>query len=95
MELKSIRVRIYGSDFPLKVDNEELSQKSAEYIDKMMWDLHTKLPDQSASTLAVLSALNISESLFHEQQSTKDHLRKFGSEITKISNYLDDIITMK
>jgi cell division protein ZapA (FtsZ GTPase activity inhibitor) len=95
MELKSIRVRIYGSDYPLKVDDENLSHQSAEYIDKMMWDLHTKLPDQPASTLAILSALNISESMVHEQQSTNDHLQKLGSEINKISNFLDDILTMK
>ncbi len=92
MEAKSIRVRIYGTDYPLKVDDEELTLKAAEHLDRMMHELHTQIPDQPPTTLAVLSALNVSEQLTHEQQEKKQLHRKVEQELRSITQLFDGVL---
>ncbi|MCB2204284.1 cell division protein ZapA [bacterium] len=89
MESKSIRVRIYGSEYPLRVDDEELTTRAAGHLDKMMQDLHTQIPDQPPVTLAVLSALNVSEELFHANKDRQQLHQKVEQEIRSISSLLD------
>ncbi|MBN1447201.1 MAG: cell division protein ZapA [Bacteroidetes bacterium] len=89
MEAKSIRLRIYGTEYPLKVDDEDLTKRAAEHLDRMMHDLHTQIPDQPPVTLAVLSALNVSEELFHEQNASNQQTRKVEQEIRSITQLLD------
>jgi cell division protein ZapA (FtsZ GTPase activity inhibitor) len=95
MDQKSIRVRIYGGEYNLLVDDEILSRESADHIDKMMLDLHSKLPDQPSSTLAILSALNISEAFMQSERQIQQDLNNFTDEVKRISKYLDDVINMK
>ena len=89
MESKSIRVRIYGSEYPLKADDENLTRKAANLIDSMMMDIHGKIPDQPPVTLAVLSALNVTESLFQEQEEKVRSSQKIEKEIRTVAQILD------
>lgn len=89
MESKSIRVRIYGSEYPLKADDENLTRKAANLIDTMMMDIHGKIPDQPPVTLAVLSALNVTESLFQEQEEKIRSSQKIEKEIRTVAQILD------
>jgi hypothetical protein len=95
MDQKSIRVRIYGGEYHLRVDDEVLSRESADHIDKMMLELHTKLPDQPASTLAILSALNVSEALFLSERQNQEDIVNLNDEVVRMAKYLDDVINMK
>jgi cell division protein ZapA len=89
MEARSLRVRIYNTDYPLKVDDEELTVRAAERLDRMMHEMHTQIPDQPVATLAVLAALNVTEELTHEQEATKQLTRKVEQELRSISQMLD------
>lgn len=89
MEAKSIRLRIYGTEYPLKVDDEDLTNRAAAHLDQMMHDLHAQIPDQPPITLAVLSALNLSEDLFHEQQDKKQITRNVEQELRSITQLLE------
>jgi len=89
MESKSIRVRIFGAEYPLKVDDEDVTTRSAQHLDKMMSDIHSQIPDKPALTLAVLSALNVSEDLYHEQEEKRQIVRKVEQEIRSITQLLD------
>ncbi len=93
MEAKSVRLKIYGTEYPLKVDDEELTVQAAEHLDRMMNELHTQIPDQPPTTLAVLSALNVSESLTHEQNEKKQLTRKVEQELRSITQLLDGVLT--
>jgi cell division protein ZapA len=92
MEAKSIRVRIYGTDYPLRADDEDLTVRAAEHLDRMMHELHTQIPDQPPTTLAVLSALNVSEELTHEKQDKKQLARKVEQELRSITQLLDGVL---
>jgi cell division protein ZapA len=92
MEAKSIRVRIYGTEYPLRVDNEELTVKAAGQLDRMMQELHSQIPDQPPTTLAVLSALNLSEELTHVKDDNVLLTRKVEQELQSITQLLDGVL---
>ncbi|MDH7514496.1 MAG: cell division protein ZapA [Bacteroidota bacterium] len=92
MEQKSIRVQIFGKEYPLRVDDEQITLQAAQRVSKMMEELHGQLPDQPPVTLAVLSALNVSEALFHEQRFTMQTLKQVEQDVSALSRMLDEAL---
>ena len=92
MDKKSIKVRIFGSEYPLRGESEEFTRRVATYVDGMITTIHDKIPEQPALTVAVLSALNITEDLFKERDRTRTSVAQLEGEISKISNYLDNCL---
>lgn len=68
-ELKTIKVKIFNTEYTLKVEDENLAYKVAEYVDKVMNELHNQSPYQPTLMIAVLTALNIAEELFRERMN--------------------------
>lgn len=92
-ERKSIRVKIFGSEYPLRGESEEFTRKVASHVDDMINTIHNKIPEQPTLTVAVLSALNVTEDLFKEREQGKATKEKVEAELTKMSAYLDDCLT--
>jgi len=90
---KSIKVKIFGSEYPLRGESEELTKKVAGYVDQMINTIHEKIPEQPPLTVAVLSALNITEDLFKEKEKTRSLTTLVESEMSKISEYLDQCLS--
>lgn len=91
-ERKSIRVKIFGSEYPLRGDSEEFTRRVATHVDDMISSLHAKLPDQPTLTVAVLSALNITEDLFKEQDQNRMVSATIKSEVDKLAEFFDSIV---
>jgi cell division protein ZapA (FtsZ GTPase activity inhibitor) len=91
-ERKSIRVKIFGSEYPLRGESEEFTRRVAGHVDDMINTIHAKLPDQPTLTVAVLSALNITEDLLKERDRSRTSAAQLEAEISKISNYLDNCL---
>jgi len=89
---KSIKVKIFGSEYPLRGDSEEMTKKVASYVDQMITNIHDKIPEQPPLTVAVLSALNITEDLFKEREKNRILLSTFESEVEKINAFLDECL---
>jgi cell division protein ZapA (FtsZ GTPase activity inhibitor) len=89
MEKKGVRVKIFGSEYPLRGESEEFTKKVAGYVDSMITTIHDKIPEQPPLTISVLAALNITEDLLKEREKNKEIVSEFESDIIKISNYLD------
>jgi cell division protein ZapA (FtsZ GTPase activity inhibitor) len=89
MEKKSVRIKIFGSEYPLRGESEEFTKKVAGYVDSMITTIHDKIPEQPPLTISVLAALNITEDLLKEREKNIEIVTEFESEIIKISNYLD------
>jgi cell division protein ZapA len=86
---KSIKVRIFGSEYPLRGESEESTKRIATYVDEMINTIHAKIPEQPTLTVAVLSALNITEDLFKEREHSRVLQTLVESEVNKLANYLD------
>ena len=92
MTSKSIKVKIFGAEYPLRGDNEDFTRRVAEHVDQMLTRIHDKIPEQPPLTVAVLSALNITEDLLKEQARRQDDQALVENEVTKLSNYLDNLL---
>ncbi len=84
-----MRVKIFGSEYPLRGESEEFTKKVAGYVDAMINSIHDKIPEQPPLTISVLAALNITEDLLKEKDKNREMIGNFENEIIKISNYLD------
>ncbi len=89
---KSIRVKIFGTEYPLRGESDELTKKVANYVDEMIHSIHNKIPEQPPLTVAVLSALNITEDLFKEREKSNKFIHGAQEEINKMNEYLDKIL---
>lgn len=92
MTSKSIKVKIFGAEYPLRGENEDFTRRVAEHVDVMLTKIHDKIPEQPPLTVAVLTALNITEDLLKEQAQHQEQQALAESEITKLSNYLDNLL---
>ncbi len=86
---KSIKVKIFGSEYPLRGESEEFTKRVATYVDEMINTIHGKIPEQPTLTVAVLSALNITEDLFKEREQAKSVASLVEGEVSKLTDYLD------
>ena len=92
MNGKSIKVKIFGNEYPLKGENEDLTKRVASYVDGMLMKIHDKIPEQPPLTVAVLSALNITEDLLQEREKHVLEVTHLEAEVEKLSNYLDNCL---
>ncbi|HEV8539052.1 MAG TPA: cell division protein ZapA [Bacteroidota bacterium] len=90
---KSIKVKIFGSEYPLRGESEELTKRVASYVDQMIHSIHDKIPEQPPLTVAVLSALNITEDLFKEREKQRSLASHLESEVSKMNEYLDQCLS--
>jgi cell division protein ZapA (FtsZ GTPase activity inhibitor) len=89
---KSIKVKIFGSEYPLRGESEEFTRRVATYVDEMITSIHGKLPDKPTLTVSVLSALNITEDLLKEREKARAVATLVEGELLKITNYLDNSV---
>lgn len=89
---KSIKVRIFGSEYPLRGESEEFTRRVATYVDEMINTIHSKIPEQPTLTVAVLSALNITEDLFKERERSKTITSAVEQEIGMMVDHLDSCL---
>ncbi len=89
MERKSIRVKIFGSEYPLRGESEEFTRRVATYVDEMISSIHAKIPEQPTLTVAVLSALNITEDLLKERDHSREMTAMVRGELDKLTEYFD------
>jgi len=89
---KSIKVKIFGSEYPLRGESEEMTKKVAGYVDEMISTIHEKIPEQPLLTVAVLSALNITEDLFKEQEKNLAATEQLESELVRMNAFMDDCL---
>ncbi|MDD8017483.1 MAG: cell division protein ZapA [Bacteroidota bacterium] len=92
MDRKSVRVKIFGSEYPLRGDSEEFTKKVASHVDAMIHSVHDKIPEQPPLTISVLAALNITEDLYKEREKNFQLISSLEYELSKITNYLDTSI---
>ncbi|MEI7812631.1 MAG: cell division protein ZapA [Ignavibacteria bacterium] len=67
MDHKKLKLKIFGQEYAMLVENEEIATDLARYVDKKMQETKEALPDQNIQTIAVISSLNIAHELFLEK----------------------------
>ena len=85
---KSIKVKILGSEYPLRGESEDLTKRVAGYVDEMIQSIYARIPEQQPLTVAVLSALNITEDLFKERERSRTLSAHVTTELTEMNSLL-------
>ncbi len=88
-EKKSVRVRIFGEEFPIKSEAEpEYTRKVAEYVDSMMRNVNKGMKSTDTKIVAVLAAMSITDELFR----TRRGLSSLGEELKKKTRAIIELI---
>lgn len=87
---QSIKVNIYGQEYPIKSDADATYvQQIAEYVDRKMKEVAEKVPARIHSQLAVLAALHIADELFKEREDKEKKLSEVEEKTQSLIEWLD------
>ncbi|HRE41118.1 MAG TPA: cell division protein ZapA [Ignavibacteria bacterium] len=99
MQNSGIKVRIFNSEYNLQGENVAEVERLANYVDTLMQKINFESPNQSIETIAVVTSLNIAETMFKEKDAIKksehellSHFDKCSDKIDEISRLIDDNI---
>ncbi|MCX6157652.1 MAG: cell division protein ZapA [Ignavibacteriota bacterium] len=97
MKTSGIKVKIFNSDYNLLGENPQEVERYAKYVDQIMQRINFQSPNTSVESVAVVTALNVSESYFREkdqrvdlEKSYSDTLKANLNKIDEISKYIDN-----
>lgn len=92
-EYSVLKVKIYGTEYPIKGDSElEYIKQVAEYVDQKMREVNKIAPEVSTLKVAILAALNIADELFKERiNSDKLETTDFEGKIRRWINLLENV----
>lgn len=86
---QTVKVTILGSEYPLRSNDESLTQQLAQDVDGQLRELQSKLPGQSTTTLAVLSALNFAEQEAHTKENERREIDRIALDLETLSAALE------
>jgi cell division protein ZapA len=69
---KKLKLTLFDKEYSLLVENEEIAAELANYVNKVMDETKSGMPDQSAQTIAIIAALNIAYDLFVEKNKYRE-----------------------
>jgi cell division protein ZapA len=87
---KNIKVNIFGTDYPLKVNaNVEYVKRIAEYVDAKMREVQAAKPNRPLHQIAILAALNITDELLHQKEAQKKRHINFEDKVKSLTEKLE------
>ncbi|RMD50369.1 MAG: cell division protein ZapA [Ignavibacteria bacterium] len=89
-EKKKLKVKILGKEYSLLVENEDIAQELAAYVDKVMNETQEELSDQPNETVAIIAALNIAYDLSVEKNKYREFSIQATDKIKKIKLLLSE-----
>lgn len=89
---KTIKFTIGGKDYSLKGDNEVVLYRAANDVNSVYTKIQESYPDESVSTISVLTALNIAEKSINEKQQIEVDENYLVEQINKMTDYLSKVM---
>lgn len=87
---KKLKVNIFGKDFSLLVENQEIAKELAEYVNRVMQETKEDLVNQPSETIAIIAALNIAYDLSVEKNKFREFSIQATDKIKKIKLLLNE-----
>ncbi len=89
---KTVKFTIGGREYSLKGDNEALLNRAANDVNNIYTKIQESYPDESISTISVLTALNIAEKSINEKQQIEVDENYLVEQINKMTDYLSKVM---
>ena len=77
-------MRVFGEDYPLLVENRELTESAAKQVDLQMYEYRRKGIDLSTTKIAILTAITFAEKVIELEQ----RLNQLTGKITNLTRLL-------
>ena len=89
----SVEVEIFGNSYVIQSEFEpEYTKKLAKFVDKKMKEVVGSSRTVSTTKVAVLTSMNIADSLFRlEQESSKDTVKKIEKKTEHLIRLIDEV----
>ena len=82
----NVKVTIYGTEYPVKGDADpEYIKEVASYVDEKMQEVANGLTVKSATKVAILAALNITDELFAIRRDRSEQDEELDVRLTKLA----------
>jgi cell division protein ZapA (FtsZ GTPase activity inhibitor) len=91
MKTSGIKVKIFNSDYNLLGENPQEVERYAKYVDQIMQRINFQSPNTTVESIAVVTALNISESYFREKDQRADIETAYADTLKTSLNKIDEI----
>ena len=85
---KSIRVQIFGTEYPVLDRDPEYTKSVAAYVDARMQDIATSQGLVSSTKAAILAAMDIVHELFQERRKNEQTMNDVAARALQISEVL-------
>jgi cell division protein ZapA len=87
---QSVKVNIFGEDYPIKGDSETFYiQKVANYVDLKMKEVADRMSNKLPLRVAVLAAMSITDELFKEKEEKDKKLKDVEVKSQSLLDLLD------
>lgn len=83
--MEKINVNVYGDNYPLRVENGELTGKAADDVDGVMRRFASKAPDLEPKKLAVLAAIQFAE----KKNELEDELSQLRQKMARMNEFIE------
>jgi cell division protein ZapA len=84
VEKKKLKIKIFDKEYSLLVEDELIAKELAYYVNKVMEEVKSELPDQPAQTIAIIASLNIAYDFFVEKSKNKEFLIQASDKVKRI-----------
>ncbi|ACF11119.1 conserved hypothetical protein [Chlorobaculum parvum NCIB 8327] len=85
MSMEKITVNVYGDNYPLRVENSELTGKAAGDVDGVMRRFAAKAPDLEPKKLAVLAAIQFAE----KKNELEEELSQLRQKMARVNEFIE------
>ena len=85
MSMEKINVNVYGDNYPLRVENSELTGKAAKEVDGVMRRFAEKAPDLEPKKLAVLAAVQFAE----KKNELEEELLQLRQKMARVNEFIE------
>jgi len=93
---QSVKVNIFGEDYPIKGDADALYiKKVAKYVDQKMKQVAERLSNKLPLRVAVLAAMNITDELIKEREDKEKKLLNIEEKAQFLTEQLDSKVSQK
>lgn len=87
---KKLKLKIFDKEYSLLVENEEIANELAVYVNRVIEETKDELPDQPAQTIAIIACLNIAYDLYLEKNKNREFVVQASDKIKKLKLLLND-----
>ncbi len=89
-DLPVVHVQIFGTEYKIATAADpELTRRAARHVDRKMREIANSLSLRSVAKIAVLTALNLADELFKDEEAGRQIVESVHEEADRLAHSMD------